>query len=95
MQLMIGIHVDMPDAVVEKLLAAAGVELPPADYPLALALATLTPMAPQLREYLLTPDHAPVQLNTETLITTERSAARVTLVLTTPDEDAWPWNESK
>ena len=92
MRLLIGFDADIPDAVAEGLLRTAGVELAPADYPLALALALLGPFPSQLREFLLSPDHTPVPLNSWTLLTTERSAAKVGLMLSTPNEDSPVWN---
>lgn len=92
MRLLIGFDVEIPDAVADQIIRGAGVTLEQADYPLALALAVLSPFPAQLREYLLSPDHTPVPLNSWTLLTTERSAAKVGLMLSTPNEDSPTWN---
>lgn len=95
MRFLIGFEVDIPDAVADQIIRSAGIELNEADYPLALALAVLTPFPAQLRDYLLTPDHQPVPLNTKRLLTTERSATSVALMLSTPNEDSPVWTTTK
>lgn len=94
MRLMIGFDVEIPDAVADQIIRSAGVELAEADYPLALALAMLSPFPAQLREYLLSPDHKPIPLNSWTLLTTERSASKVGLMLSTQNEDSPVWTSS-
>lgn len=88
--MMIGFDVEMPDAVADQLIRSAGFQLAEADYPLALALAVLYPLPAQLREYLLAPDHAPVSMGVPTLLTTSRSATKVSLMLSAPAETAPP-----
>lgn len=92
MRFLIGFEVDIPDAVADQIIRSAGIELDEADYPLALALAVLTPFPAQLRDYLLTPDHDPVPLNAKRILTTDRSATKVALMLSTPNEDAPVWS---
>ena len=95
MRFLIGFEVDIPDAVADQIIRSAGIELNEADYPLALALAVLTPFPDQLRSYLLAADHEPIPLNAKRLLTTERSATTVALMLSTPNEDSPVWNPKK
>lgn len=92
MQLMIGFKAEIPDKVAVALLAKAGPNIHPDDVPLALALAVIQPFPPQIRELLLTDGHDAVPLDTPTLLTTERSAIEVTLMITTDDKDHPVWN---
>lgn len=93
MRLLIGFDADIPDSVAEGLLRGAGVQVPLEDVPLALALVVVQPFREQIRELLLSPEHAPVPFDTATLLTTDRSAIRVSLTLTTPDKDHPLWTK--
>ena len=77
MRLLIGFDADIPDAVAEGLLRGAGVQVPLADVPLALALVVIQPFRDQVRDLLLSPEHEPVPFDQPTLLTTDRSAIRV------------------
>ena len=81
MRLLIGFDADIPDAVAEGLLRGAGVQVPLADVPLALALVVIQPFRDQVRDLLLSPEHEPVPFDQTTLLTTDRSAIRVALTV--------------
>lgn len=95
MRFMIGFDVDMPEEVADKLIRTAGEDLKEADYPLVIALAVIAPFPAQIRELLLSPGHDPVPLNVPTLLTTERSAVQVRLMLTTPGTENPQWTSNK
>lgn len=92
MKFLIGFSVDMPDNVAHQLIRTAGPSLPLDDYPLALALAVITPFPAQIRSLLLTPGHEPVPFNSDTLLTTPKSATQVQFLIATADgEELPPW----
>ena len=93
MRLLIGFDADIPDAVAEGLLRGAGVQVPLADVPLALALVVIQPFRDQVRDLLLSPEHEPVPFDQPTLLTTDRSANRDAQTLTTPDKDHPLWTK--
>ena len=66
MRLLIGFDADIPDAVAEGLLRGAGVQVPLADVPLALALVVVQPFRDQVRDLLLSPEHEPVPFDQPT-----------------------------
>lgn len=95
MRFLIGFDVELPTEVADQLIRTAGPKLAEADYPLAIALAVIAPFPAQIRELLLSQDHEPVPLGVPTLLTTDRSAVTVHLMLTTPEEPTPQWTLNK